>query len=80
MKKSELKQIIKEEIQGALREMEGYGFPPGQAKDIMPQDRLGRLKKLLTAAKEDLINAPGPNTEETIKYLEQAIQALEASM
>ena len=48
--------------------MSGWGFKPGHARDVMPEYRLGVLKKLFAIALDDIEN--GRITDKTLESVE----------
>lgn len=63
-----VKRVIKEQEEDTFTGYSGWGFKPGHAKDVMPEYRLGVLKKLFVQTLDDIEN--GRITEKTLESVE----------
>lgn len=63
-----VKKIIKENEEDSFTGNSGWGFKPGHARDVMPEYRLGVLKKLFAMALDDIEN--GRITDKTLESVE----------
>jgi|688.fasta_scaffold387943_2 hypothetical protein len=63
-----VKRVINEIDDDSFTGMSGWGFKPGHARDVMPEYRLGVLKKLFAIALDDIEN--GRITDKTLESVE----------
>ena len=73
-----VKRVIKENEEDIFTGLSGYGFKPGYARDMMPEYRLGVLKRLFALAMDDIENGRiTDKTLESVEELSEKIQKLE---
>lgn len=73
-----VKRIVKEQEEDTFTGYSGWGFKPGHARDVMPEYRLGVLKKLFTQTLDDIENGRiTDKTLESVEILSKKIKELE---
>ena len=73
-----VKRIVKEQEEDTFTGYSGWGFKPGHAKDVMPEYRLGVLKKLFAQTLDDIENGTiTDKTLESVEILSKKIKELE---
>lgn len=76
-----VKRVIKEQEEDTFTGLSGWGFKPGHAKDVMPEYRLGMLKKLFAQTLDDIENGTiTDKTLESVEILSKKIKELEDSL
>ena len=73
-----VKRVINEIDDDSFTGLSGWGFKPGHARDVMPEYRLGVLKKLFAIALDDIENGRiTDKTLESVEILSKKIKELE---